>query len=269
MPYSVLRHMAQSILLSEYRNNLPVAMFTAFFDASGTKRKSILTVAGFVSRIEKWTRFDQEWKEILDAHGVSQFHMTDFASSKGEFDSWRGKTAQRRELIERLAGCIKRNINKGFGASLVIDDFNKVNKDYPLAEFGGSPFALCARTCTGGLKNWAMKKGLDIGKVLVFFEDGDENRGDFLDRARADGIRITLLAKDESRAFQAADLAAWKVRTALHGILEADSREEAEQMFRSLEPIEGLLVKNGVFDEKALRALCVKGGAPKRDTITL
>jgi hypothetical protein len=266
--YNCLHHIVRSILLSEYRDNVPIAMFTAYFDASGTKRKTVLTVAGFVSRINKWTRFDEEWKEILDAYGVSRFHMTDFASSGGEFQGWKGKSFQRREFIEKLVSCIKRNTNKGFAASVIVEDFNRVNEEYPLAENAGLPFALCARTCTGMLKKWAMRKNLDFGRIMVFFEDGDEDRGDFQARAKIDGFRIRSLSKDDSRVFQAADLAAWKVRTAIHGAFEAGNREDAEEILRSLDPIQGILTKSGVFDAAALRRLCVKACAPKRSDMS-
>src|SRR5438309_2061938 len=100
-----MRHLAWSVFPSGYRRNIPAAMFTAYFDAAGTKRKAVLTVAGFVSRVNKWARFEREWRAILDAYEIRHFHMTDFASSANEFNSWRGQTARRRELIERLALC--------------------------------------------------------------------------------------------------------------------------------------------------------------------
>lgn len=67
---------------AEYRK-AQIEVFTAFFDASGTKRARVLTVAGFVSRASKWTRFEEEWKAILSPFGLTSFHMTDFVSSAG------------------------------------------------------------------------------------------------------------------------------------------------------------------------------------------
>ena len=73
--------------------------FSAYFDASGTKRSPILTVAGFVGRASKWERFNREWNEILVREGVGFMHMTEFVSSRSEFSSWKGQTDRRRECV--------------------------------------------------------------------------------------------------------------------------------------------------------------------------
>jgi len=112
-----------------------------------------------------------------------------------------------------------------------------------------------------------MKKRVNINDIPVFFEDGDEDRGDFFDRAKAEGIKITPLTKPESRVFEAADLVAWKVRTAMRGALNVGSYEDALGILSSLDPIRDLLTKNGIFDARALRHLCVKGGSPKRKDV--
>jgi hypothetical protein len=81
-------------------------MFTAYFDASGTRNSRVITVAGFVSRVNKWKRFEAEWSEILSNAGVSWFHMTDFVSSLGEFKGWKGESKKRIDLLDSLIACI-------------------------------------------------------------------------------------------------------------------------------------------------------------------
>jgi hypothetical protein len=58
-----------------------IAMFTAYFDASGTSKATVITMAGFVSRVNKWERLEDEWPQPLPS-GITSFHMTDFVSSR-------------------------------------------------------------------------------------------------------------------------------------------------------------------------------------------
>ena len=236
-------------------------MFSAYFDASGTRKSDVLVVTGYVSRISKWVRFDQEWKALLEKYGVTNLHMTDFVSSKNEFSGWLGQTDRRREFMEELVACIRRSTNKGFSAGVVVEDFNAVDKEYPLAKNVGTPFSLCGMTCMGMLKRWADKGRCDIGKMLVLFEDGDNDRGDFQERVAQQGVTVGYLGKPASRAFQAADLAAWKVRTFINEGRQAETQEAAHRLLLSLSMLDGTLQHNGVFDKIALRNLCIRAEA--------
>src|SRR2546429_1238415 len=96
-PYSFIEHLARSLLFSRYSEDFLIAMITgysAYFDASGhPSRGKVLTVAGFVSTVEKWARFDLQWNTILGSENIKVFRMTDFVSSQGEFATgWRGQT---------------------------------------------------------------------------------------------------------------------------------------------------------------------------------
>src|SRR5271165_1220952 len=134
IPYSFLRHLGKAVFFGDFNDSLSMAMFSAYFDTSGTKRSAVLTSVGFVSRVKKWDRFSDEWLAILKAYGVSAMHMTDFASSIGEFAEWRGQSERRRKFIAELSACIRRNTNKGFAASVIIADYEAVDKDFMLGE---------------------------------------------------------------------------------------------------------------------------------------
>ena len=107
-------------------------MFTAYFDASGTSKATVITMAGFVSRVNKWDRLEDEWPQLLPS-GITSFHMTDFVSSRRGWESWKeGRSAERAKLIQSLVACIKRNTNKGFGVSLRLVDYQRFNAKYKL-----------------------------------------------------------------------------------------------------------------------------------------
>jgi hypothetical protein len=116
------------------------AAYVAYFDASGhSNRQKVVTVAGFVSTVKKRARFDIEWNAFLENEGIDIFHMTDFASSQRQFAGWKGQSDRRRVFIEQLVQCVRKNVNKAFRTSLLIDDFNEVNRIFRLEETIGRP----------------------------------------------------------------------------------------------------------------------------------
>jgi hypothetical protein len=122
-PYSFLRHLGKLVFFGDFRDSFPMAMFSSYFDASGKKTGRVFTVAGFVGRVTKWDRFNNEWSEILSSEQVSAMHMTDFASSEEEFKSWRGQSDRRRQFISR------------FPSTLVVNDYHEVNTEYFLLQY--------------------------------------------------------------------------------------------------------------------------------------
>lgn len=241
-------------------------MFSAYFDASGNSTTSVLTVCGFVSRVSKWNRFNEEWAALLAGENVSSFHMTDFVSSKGEFSEWKGQSARRKRFIGALAECINRNTNKGFGSSVVISDFEDVNRDYLLREMTGTPYVMSMRAALGGITRWATRKGVKTENLLVAIESGDESQGELIKRARQDGFKVVPLDKADASAFQAGDMAAWKFRTAIHNTVYGPMTkiEDMESVLRSMDPIKHLVQNNGVYDKESMLKLCDVGNVPRR-----
>jgi hypothetical protein len=270
--YSLLRHIGRAVFFSRFSADLPVAMFTAYFDASGTKRTQVLTVAGFVSHVKRWERFDQKWSAILRRNNVGSFHMTDFASSEGEFKSWRGKSELRRTFIADLVECVRQETKRGFAASVIVSEYEEVNRDYELSERAGTPYVMCATACLGGLNRWVGKRDLSRSHALVVVEDGDEDQGEFVNRARFYGYKAIRSPKSEVQAFQAGDLVAWKCRTMISNALEnapIAAIGDEEKVVRSLDPIRGIVHDNGAHDKNFLLAFCAAAKIPRRrDRIT-
>lgn len=257
--YSLFWHLGKLVSFGTYRDSMAIAAFSAYFDASGNKNDhKVLTVAGFVSTVRKWDRFDERWASILKGAEVSAMHMTDFASSAGEFRNWRGQSERRRKFVAALAQCTKRNSNKGFASTLVIPDYNDVNRKYMLSERVGQPYTLCAHACLGGLARWAAGKRLDFREVLIAMESGDQDQGELLRKAREEEFKVVPLSKADAQAFQAGDMAAWKVRTAVHNSLFGSTTGPGDNadILRSLGPINPILQRNGGFDRETLLRYC-------------
>jgi hypothetical protein len=191
-------------------------MFSAYFDASGTSDTRVVTVAGFVSRLSKWERFEPAWRLILQSANprVTMFHMTDFVTSANGWEEWKsGKSTERAKLIEDLVVCIRKHTNKGFANSIQTAHYRIANAEYRIAEELGNAYAVASMGCLGGLKKWAAKNGIDYRKVLVIFEDGDTGQGEMIAKVRSEGYNAVPQSKKAVRAFDACDLVAWKAKS--------------------------------------------------------
>lgn len=246
-----------------------MAFFTAFFDASGHSDdpvNKVMTVAGFVSTIDKWIKFESEWNAILKAEGIAIFHMTDFVSSQGEFSvGWKGATDRRRVFIERLSACLSANVIKSFRSTLVIADFNKVNRQYKIEERLGRPYAFCAMMCAYTLRQWADREPASK-PLLYYFEDGDADKGNFdAWHERTYGERPRFQNKRQAVMFQAADFAGWKMRSAVQGSIKANhTLAKGQQLLKSVAVLNTIPKEAGVVTEGVLLQYCSAYKVPKR-----
>lgn len=226
-----------------FSTEFEIAMFSAYFDASVDKDKRIVTVAGFVSRLNKWERFAKEWMQILSVNPrVSYFHMTDFASSRQGWEEWNGKSEMRAKLVSDLVACIAKNTNKGFADTVATTAYEQANAQYMLREELGTPYAIAALACLGGLKKWALRKGVDYRRISVLLEEGDGHQYDLIRRARTEGYNAVPQGKQNLRMFDACDLAAWKSRTivddSFERLLWQQDPDSAPRILASLNQLE-------------------------------
>ena len=242
-------------------------MFTSYWDASGNRDGSALTIAGFVSRVSKWEKFEEDWPKLLPS-SVSMFHMTDFVSSKNGWESYKGKSAERIEIMDSLVSCIGRNTNKGFAASIELKHYKKLNRKYEVEESWGGPYPLLGVTCLSQLKLWADKKGIPYGNILCVFEEGDADQGKFLLMAKRLGFNATSQNKSTIRAFDAADLAAWKARNAILDLwdkkLHLKGEYESKRLRDTFDKVNKMIRNNGMFQEASLEKVLIDQGAKLR-----
>jgi hypothetical protein len=243
-----------------------IVIFSAYFDASGHPDETeVLTVAGYAAAVDSWMRFDREWQGILDLEGVTAFHMTDFASNKGEFVLWKDKTERRRKFVENLTGCLRRNCARFFRVSLFLPDYELVNREYMLSETIGLPYAVCCGQVTFSLREWAAGLGA-LDTLLYFFEAGDKDHGDFEQRHRAAyGKTPKFLDKAEAIAFQAADFNAWKMRISLQNANKpTHTLEIGNNLLRSMSVLENVRKEAGVLNRWSFRRFCETAGVSRR-----
>jgi hypothetical protein len=267
--YSRVKHLAMAVFMGRWPDSL-MAMFTVYFDASGSPDQGVaLSVAGFIATAEQWIEFERNWKTALDAYGVTELHMKDFAPGAGEFAAWKDDKHRRRLFLERLISIIKIRVRHSFVNSIMLEHFHRVCKLYPrLLEW--KPFALAGDNCIDKVNNWAQLNSVPLDHIHTIFEDGDKDKGHLIKQCeKYNGFIPTFLKKKQSCAFQAADLLAYEHRLANQTIYEAGIGTLAmSDLRRSLQALEDIPHGEGgkdwgVSDEAALVRFCELNKYPK------
>jgi len=190
--------------------------------------------------------------------------MTDFVSSKKEFDGWDRPeyAAKRKRFIDRAVVCAKKHTQRGFTSSLSLADYKAANARYELEECLGPPLTLCGMGVLREVGLWAKRNGIDETKILYFMEDGDQDKGKFIETARKYGFKVQPLTKKDACAFQVCDMAAWKYNA---GLRDADDKKGTfERISKSLE-VMGPIIQHGIaVDKHRLLMKCIEKPIPTR-----
>jgi hypothetical protein len=240
-----------------------MAMYTAYFDESGSPDEGkALVVAGYVASVEQWLKFDDEWREALARERVKRFHMRDFAHSKREFESWQGDQKRRTAFIKTLVKIIRANVRKSFSQAVILEDYNKVNEKYLLAEQLLLPYPLCAFACARAVNSWAKDHGY-IDPVLHIYEDGATHKKQFKRLMEYQEYPDPIFGtKDDYVAFQAADLVVWE---SLKFYTQRESRT-FKRFRQSYEALYSMPYDWNVYLAQHLEAFCQRSGIPLRVT---
>jgi hypothetical protein len=261
--YSIVKHIARGVLFQGYRPALMV-MLSAYLDTSGNKRSQVMTMAAMLSSVGMWDNFKEEWPIFLKHYGVSNLHMTDFASSKREFKNWAGPqhSSRRKRFIDRAVSCVNRHTKRGFVSTMVIADFDFVNSRYEAEENYGPPLTICGMGVIGQVGRWAATKNIDPKNILYFIEDGDEDKGKFMAKARSYGFNVQPVAKAECCIFEACDMAAWKYSA---GMRDAENKKgKFEDLVASLDLMARIVQHDVAVDRQKFLEHCISKGYPRR-----
>jgi hypothetical protein len=100
-------------------------VFIAYIDESGTHDESeFASIAGYVDRSDGWAGFEKDWKAVLDRYGVGEFHMTDFESRHGEFDSRTFDEDLRHPFLQDLINAINPPRRLRVGCTISMRDYH-------------------------------------------------------------------------------------------------------------------------------------------------
>lgn len=199
-----------------------MALFTAYFDASGSEHHApFVIVSGFVANYGQWKAFEGAWRRAHEEAGVNlPFHMVDFMSARTnpQYASQKNaredyvRLAQRpddaEEFMRNLTMAEVLLMSCGISCILPISLYNQVNEVIDLERM--PPYALAARMCIKRLHDW--EQLLAIGEPVEYvFEEGDLGQGEFTDMMVDEGEQKPIYKKKADFAgLQAADHYAWE-----------------------------------------------------------
>jgi hypothetical protein len=246
-------------------------IYSVHFDASGSEKLPVITVAGGISSIARWVRFEREWTKILTEDGLPPgtiFRMALFASCEGPFSIYKGKSAKKATLFAELVSCIVRHVSKMFSIAVVIADYEAFDADWCFREQFGSAYSFAGLMCIKNSLDWVQKvKTKRNPELQIFFEKGDEHQGELDSLCQSHfSLEIDFRNKDMIQ-FQPGDMIAWKNRTAVTNARIQGPTQDPEildSILRSVEELKRIHSMNGVYDREALDRYASGGTIPKR-----
>lgn len=200
-----------------------MGFFTAYFDASGHPAdQPFVIVAGYVANYTQWRMFNAVWElEHKDAKCDIPFHMADFMAARRA--AKKGRTSKRADYLRLTDGEASAfimhlaNYQQAYMALAVIcivemSEYEEIDTVLDLRTIV-PPYALAARVCTDRIDKWRHEHSIH-GPVECIFEDGDFERGKFIDLMRIDGMPAPIFRdKKDFPGLQAADYLAWEMNS--------------------------------------------------------
>jgi len=168
-PYSSAGHFARAVGGGGWKS-VRLAMFTAYFDASGSEDQSALAVAGFIASAEAWIEWESAWLKRLAADGLKRFHYKQLAH-------W--EKARRAALITDLCAVIREHVSYKTGVVVVVAQTLDIFSTEERKKWGINPYTLACWNAARVMKMWAQSWGGPFPEL--FFEKEDPGQK-WLDR---------------------------------------------------------------------------------------
>ncbi len=225
-----------------------MAKLIAYFDESGTDQGSpVVVVAGIVASAKQWSKFDQKWRKLVKAAGVSAFHMTDFESSYGEFKGW--SSDRKKEFIISLIEVIRAHARIFFLQGVKKEDFEAVLPEFP--EIEKSPYNFCCELSAIAFDFWAGKSPSRKEYTLVF-ERGNKFTTEIIAmfKKMKGADSITLMDGKTCTPLQAADLLTYEMYKQFRNYVEQGLRPPRKSRIALLR---GMKVEGGIHDPRTIR----------------
>jgi hypothetical protein len=201
-----------------------MAMFTAFFDASGEGQadQSLVVVSGFVANFQQWGWFQAMWEKAhLEAGVELPFHMVDFMSAcnnphyaqqknaRADYVQLAKRPEDAQKFLYHLALSEVTALSCGISCIIPMKLYNEVNSLLHLRDVL-PPYALGARVCIRQLQKWEQFLSVEE-PVEYIFESGDFEQGTFTTLMIDEGQSVPIYkGKKDFVGLQAADHYAWE-----------------------------------------------------------
>lgn len=246
-------------------------MFECFFDESGGADHGFIAVCGYAASVEKWRRFETDWKALLADHGVPYLHMKLLAHCKGPYEKWKQDEKGRVAFLREAGTVVCGSADYGFLCAVRYADFEKVNREYYLADNFHSPYALAGRFCIARANHWVNSVGMSTKEIEYVFDRGGPDIPGLVELMQRSNLQIPAFrpSRDtENEAglvqLQAADYFAYELRKAIVDHSD-DPYKKPEEFRKSFQAIMDVTVDQGNYRESELLELCEISGIQKRE----
>lgn len=164
--YSAFSHLRRS-LFSKGRDLY--AMLTAYFDESGSSHTDkVFVVAGYVSSVNNWEKFEKRWTELLRQYEISKLHRSELENFQGEFKTWNPE--KRARFLRSAHAIIKAYTYVGIGSAILKDHFAHGENKILLEKVGG-PYTWCIHECLVAIRYWRENRS-NRTPIRCVFEKG-------------------------------------------------------------------------------------------------
>jgi len=247
-----------------------IGMFQCFFDEGGGEDHGFIAVCGYVASVERWKRFETDWRAMLKSHEVPYLHMKELAHFNGPYRKWKGDEKGRIAFLRNAGALVCGSADYGFLCVARYADFEKVNRKYYLAENFHSPYALAGRFCIARANSWMREIGRTVKEIDYVFDRGGPDVAGLTELMHRSNCQIPSFkpSRDtETEAgmvqLQAADYFAYELRKAM--VDHSNDRYRKPEEFRkSFQAIMDVAIDQGYYGESELVELCEASGLHKR-----
>ncbi len=176
--YDAFEHLCRSLFVVE--NDL-MAMLTVYGDASGSgPDRPVIVVGGFISTVQQWSLFNEQWGKVLAKGPVEVYHATDLEADppQGEFRGWKEPRVQKFRTLayQTLAPFVAAGISSG----LVKSDFEDLKIRWHKIPQGkpGNHYYFCVQDFIVNVNAWAEAHGYTSNPINYVLERGDPGKGE-------------------------------------------------------------------------------------------
>lgn len=232
-----------------------LAMFTAYFDDSGTDSNSEIAVAAcYVSAKRGWDEFIEEWDKARYLEDFDVFHMADFVAlpeyGREPWCNWDNPKKDR--VYARLARIINENKRVGIAVAVPKAEWDQVPERVH-RHYGRQHYTFAVRMCLNRIYRWREASMISFPVRYVFDWEMQNSAKrqeitkilELVSRPQNQPVALMLGLepmgysfehKQEVKPLQAADILAWQMRSHMRKVwpLGHDDESVCHHGFRLL-----------------------------------